>query len=220
VFAGEPREVLVSAPAHGTNATGKLPLVIVLHGGGMSAEAMREYADLESRARAPAVFAYPSANVRNVWQGEYALHWDGAKDLPFVDAMLEDLANAFQIDRAKVYVFGLSSGAYFANELGCARAKSIAAIAAIEGGGPYGTCEGRTSALIAHDEDDPVVPPSEGKASLEHWLHTDDCGLPSTSAQCVEAHCKANRVESCRTRTGLHAVAPGIREEALRFFSL
>jgi polyhydroxybutyrate depolymerase len=198
VVSGETRQVLVSAPL-GT----KLPLVVVLHGGGMSAEAMREYADLERLARAPAVFAYPTANVRNVWHGEYALHWDATTDLAFFDAMLDDLSGTFAIDRTRVYVFGLSSGAYFANELGCARSKSIAAIAAIEGGGPFGQCEGAVDALIVHDKNDPVVPFAEGNASLAHWRQA-----------------KSKRLESSITDTGVHAIAPGIREAALRFFSL
>jgi polyhydroxybutyrate depolymerase len=198
VVAGDTRDVLVSAPP-----SAKLPLVVVLHGGGMTPDAMRAYADLETLARAPAVFAYPAARVRNVWQGEFALHWDANVDLAFFDAMLEDLATAFHIDRQRVYVFGLSSGAYFANELGCARAKSIAAIAAIEGGGPYGQCEGSVDALVVHDKNDPVVPLSEGNASLAHWQKA-----------------KSKRVESEITDVGVHALAPGIRERALRFFSL
>jgi polyhydroxybutyrate depolymerase len=198
VVSDETRDVLVSAPSGN-----KLPLVVVLHGGGMTPDAMRAYADLERLARGPAVFAYPAARVRNVWQGEYALHWDATVDLAFFDAMLDDLSHAFSIDRSRVYVFGLSSGAYFANELGCARSKSIAAIAAIEGGGPYGECEGSVDAFIAHDKNDPVVPVSEGKASIEHWQKA-----------------KPKRFDSQLTDIGVHALAPGIRERALRFFAL
>jgi poly(3-hydroxybutyrate) depolymerase len=123
---------------------------------------------------------------------------------------------------------GLSSGAYFANQLGCARATVFAAIVAVEGGGPFGECEGTVDAMIVHDPDDPVVPASEGKASLDHWLAADACAAKGAAEaarpgeRCImHTQCGGGRrVAACRASGGLHGLAPGIREDALSFIGL
>lgn len=213
------RTYVVSAP----RAKGPWPIVLVLHGGGMTGQGMRAYADLERRASAGAVFVYPDAVVRNVWADEYALHWDGTKDLAFMDALVRAAADSGQGDARRVFAFGLSSGAYFANQLACAWGKRLTGVAAIEGGGPYGDCSGPVSALIVHDAADPVVPASEGKASLAHWLSDDQCtAAESPWANTCKMHACAGsvRVATCSPTAGIHGIGPGVREAALRFFSL
>ena len=220
---GAVRHYAVSA--HGS-ASGPLPLVLVFHGGGMSGEAMRTYADLESRASSPAIFVYPDAVVRNVWADEYALHWDGTRDLAFVDHVVRGLLENGQVDAKRVYAFGLSSGAYFVNQLACAWGKRLAGFVAVEGGGPYGDCNGATSAMIVHDPADPVVPASEGKESLTRWLTEDRCpseiATPSHAPPgCVARACAlGTRVVTCSPAAGVHAIGPSVRENALRFFGL
>jgi polyhydroxybutyrate depolymerase len=213
------RRFIVSAP----HAKGPWPIVLVLHGGGMTGEGMRAYADLERRAQSRALFVYPDAVVRNVWAGEYALHWDGTKDLSFMDAIVRSVVASGQGDPLRVYAFGLSSGAYFANQLACAWGNRLSGFAAVEGGGPFGECSGPVSALIVHDPTDPVVPASEGKESLARWLHEDRCQAPEDAwdVRCKLHACAAGkRVASCSPAVGVHGIGPGARESSLRFFGL
>lgn len=194
----------------------------------MTGEGMRAYADLEARASSRAIFVYPDAVVRNVWADEYALHWDGRKDLAFMDAIVRSLtarpsADAAQGDVRRVYAFGLSSGAYFANQLACAWGGRLAGFAAIEGGGPLGECSSPVSALIVHDPRDPVVPASEGNESLSRWLSEDKCGAATSpyDVTCkMHACAEGARVAICRPTAGVHGLGPGAREAALRFFGL
>ena len=237
-----PRHFIVSRPRDALRGPGRPAVVLVLHGGGMNGAAMRAYADLETRAGPRAIFVYPDAIVRNVWADEYALHWDGTRDLSFIDAIVRSLTEKAQAsgsestvaqgDPARVYAFGLSSGAYFANQLACAWGKRIAAFVAIEGGGPYGACSGPVNALIVHDPADPVVPASEGKESLTRWLAEDGCAPaaepwpvgaprgPSAGGCRVHACADGARVATCSPAVGVHGIGPGVREASLRFFNL
>ncbi len=202
----------------------------------MNGAAMRAYADLETRAGQPAIFAYPDAVVRNVWADEYALHWDGTRDLSFMDALVRSLTEArpggAQGDAKRVYAFGLSSGAYFANQLACAWGKRLDGFVAVEGGGPYGDCSGPVNALIVHDPADPVVPASEGKESFTRWLAQDRCAAleqpwsPAGAHEVGDIMCKLHacaegaRVATCSPTAGVHGIGPRVREASLRFFGL
>jgi polyhydroxybutyrate depolymerase len=220
-LAGETRRYIQSAPLA---QSGRAPVVVVLHGGGMSGEGMRAYADLESRSETSTIFVYPDAIVRNVWADEYALHWDSGRDLPFIDAMVSSLTGpGAGGDPKRVYVFGLSSGAYFANQLGCAWGSRLAGFVAVEGGGPFGECGGPVNGMVVHDPDDQVVPAAEGQGSLTRWLGAGACGAESRpfGDMCKVHACSAGtRVVSCNARGGIHAIGPGVREAALRFFGL
>ena len=118
---------------------------------------------------------------------------------------------------------GLSSGAYFVNQLACAWGARVTAFAAVEGGGPYGDCSGPTNALIIHDPSDPVVPASEGAESRKHWLEADKCDNKESvwNGTCKMHACAGNmHVATCAPTSGVHSLGPGAREAALRFFDL
>jgi polyhydroxybutyrate depolymerase len=81
-------------------------------------------------------------------------------DLAYVDRLIEDLSAWLNIDRSRVYATGLSNGAAFSHRLGCQRAGTFAAIAAVAGSNQFSTGEPCTPGrpvpvLQVHGTDDP-----------------------------------------------------------------
>ena len=96
--------------------------------------------------------------------------------------MKTKLAADYCVDTARIYVHGMSGGAYFTNQLGRWRQSVIRAIAPQSGGGPFGiagsdfdpatgnlTVSGPVAAFIVHGQSDGVVTLSEGQKSLTYW---------------------------------------------------
>lgn len=161
-----------------------VPVVFVFHGDGGSGVTIRDEFKIEPITEGKAIMVYPDGTPP-------ARTWDLDRgpennvDIFFFDQILANLADNYCIDTARVFVAGVSRGAYFANQLGCYRGGSIRAIASHSGGGPSGQdydgngqleCpEKPVAALIVHGTADTEVPLSEGQASLAHWDQVNGC---------------------------------------------
>lgn len=159
------------------------PIVFGFHGRDFSAAEFRSegYGDLLSAAGDAAILVHPDATEAGAWE------LTSQVDIRFFDAMLDRLSQGLCVDEARVFATGHSSGGYFSNVLGCQRADVLRGIAPVAGGGPVidgeePTCQGPVSAWIAHGEEDPTVPFSEGEGSLEWWLGSDDCDVASAES--------------------------------------
>ena len=174
------------------NGTTPLPLVFVLHGGGGTGAGIRKSFDLESVANGKAIFVYPDADLSKKYENSWDLddNADRNPDIKMFDALRASIASSYCVDSQRVFAWGSSAGAYFANQLGCRRGGELRAIAANSGGAPYGgddktdkyddsgnlICpESPTAALIIHGESDGTVDVSEGKAALAWWRKADGC---------------------------------------------
>jgi len=105
-------------------ATGKLPLVLLSHGSGGSAEQMAWLGTALARAGYIAVAVdHPGNNAHEPYTREgFALWWERATDLSqALDAMLADETFGPRIDPAKVVAAGYSLGGYTVLELGGAQ---------------------------------------------------------------------------------------------------
>ncbi|MEW6277892.1 MAG: PHB depolymerase family esterase [Candidatus Eremiobacterota bacterium] len=155
---------------------GKLPLVIVLHGGGGNGRQMARFAGFSDLADERGFFAvYPDAYERNWNDGrqdvDAAAFRENVDDLAFLTAMLDSLLKEHPIDPARVYATGPSNGGIMSHYLAANRADRIAAIAPVIGGIADPFCDRFAPSrpvpvLIVQGTEDPLVPYDGGAVSL------------------------------------------------------
>lgn len=173
-------------------------VVLMFHGGGgdaIGAESMSGFSPLADREGFLAV--YPEGVGRGWNDGRDApgqrAHREGADDLGFVAALLEDLARVQRYDPRRVYATGISNGAIFSHFLAGNRADLVAAIAPVVGGlpRPYESVfapRQPVSVLVIQGSEDPLVPYDGGAIAggdrgaivstaeaVDRWVRHDQC---------------------------------------------
>jgi polyhydroxybutyrate depolymerase len=160
--AGVPREYRLVVPDP-LGAT-PVPLVVAFHGRGDSKDQMPLYTGLSRFAEQNGfILVYPNAQNK-FWPLIPLLARD---DLAFFDALYAKLLAEYPIDRARVYLIGMSNGAYFSHWIASQRPGRIAAIAAHSGGlglvRPDPGAVHKHAALLIHGELDPIIRPEESR---------------------------------------------------------
>ena len=165
------REYRLFVPAS-ANLRRPLPLVVAFHGMLVdSKDVMPTYTKLnETAERHGFLIAYPNA-AGGVWG---LLPDKIAADIAFFDALLARLAATYPIDPQRVYVLGMSNGAYFAHLLAKERSNVIAAVAAHSGalglqtlGGVH--AERKFPVLIVHGAQDFIFPAWIARENAEKY---------------------------------------------------
>jgi polyhydroxybutyrate depolymerase len=134
---GVERSFVVRAP---DSQARRLPLVLVLHGGGgnaANAERMTGFTEL-ARTRG-FIVAYPEGSSRLkdrllTWNAGHCCGYAMKRkvdDVGFIDALIEKLSAAYPIDPARIYVTGMSNGGMMAHRLGRELPHRFAAIAPV-----------------------------------------------------------------------------------------
>ena len=132
-------------------------LVIAFHGRTSSNAMARVYFRLEDAADQPTIFVYPSGLKRK--DGSYSW-WErddppGAlRDFRLFDAVVARIASLYCIDRSRIFAVGHSLGAWFVNDLGCARGDVLRAIGTIAGAMSRAECRGGVAAMLFHNPRD------------------------------------------------------------------
>ncbi len=107
------------------------PLVIALHGAASTGKQMETLTGFSALAdKKGFVAVYPDGENR-VWR-----YWNaagGRKDFQFISDLVDALVKAGTADARRVYLTGISNGAYFSNALAVEFADRIAAIAPVAG---------------------------------------------------------------------------------------
>jgi polyhydroxybutyrate depolymerase len=178
------------------------PLVVMLHGGfGTGEQAERSYHWDAEADSGHFLVAYPDG-LNRAWNAGTCCGEPqrvNADDVGFIAAMVDAIEQQIPIDRARVYVTGMSNGAMMALRLGC-QTDIFAAIAPVAGTLLTDCSQARpTSVLQIHGTADDRVPYSggPGKAvafngnprvdgpSVESvnatWRAIDGCGPPASS---------------------------------------
>src|SRR5262249_4126360 len=152
VVNGTTRTYLIAIPAPYDPNT-PIPVYYQWHGSGGSGSSFRPAFGGQFESRTTAIFVYPDALPFN--GGATPLDFSSAstRDTAFFDALDNLTRSTYCVDTTRIFSLGFSSGAYFTNLLGCVRASSIRAIAELEGGGPFVTCQGTVAAWMHHDDD-------------------------------------------------------------------
>ena len=165
-----------------------LPLLIVLHGRGISAqeESVRT-GFLTYAERGAADLVYPSG-ISESWNAGHGCCGvaakEGVPDVAFIGAVVDDAAHYFDADARRVYLVGYSNGARLAFSTVCAHPGVFAAMATY-GGVPLAQCPDPApiSAMIAAGTADPIVKaarsaPSASAAiesTVSQWRSRDGC---------------------------------------------
>lgn len=196
-FGGLQRTYVLHVPPGLQHPSG---LVINLHGAGQNGAIQAGVTNYNAVAdRFGFVVAYPDG-IDMSWadgRGASVPDREGVDDVGFLAALIGQLSRDFGIPPGRVFVTGMSAGAFMANRLACDRADLVSAVAPVAGTLGVGVAcnpSKPVSVLAIHGTDDPVVPfaggpmvgrggPSEivsAPAMAERWRALDQC--PSAPA--------------------------------------
>ena len=115
-----------------TNAgQNNLPLVFNLHGLTSNAAQQEFYSRMNEVADTSAfIVCYPDG-LNNMWNSGFSP--SGTDDVGFIDVLIDELANKYNIDLNRVYSCGMSNGGYQSYYLACELPNRFAAIASVTG---------------------------------------------------------------------------------------
>jgi polyhydroxybutyrate depolymerase len=163
--AGQVREYRLYVPASVRESGKRAPLLFAFHGFRIdNMDRMAAYTQLEATAEKHGfIIVFPNGR-----ETRWRLRFEGNEDIAFFDALFKHLKATLPVDDRRIYLTGMSNGAYFINLLASQRSTVIAAIAPHSGGlgllarrGIH--AERKYPVLIIHGADDDLVPPSQGR---------------------------------------------------------
>ena len=136
---GNEREYRLHVPG-GLDPRERVPLMIVLHGGGGWGKQIEDMSRMNGQADASGfLVAYPNGT-----KGLIGYTWNGGDccgvamreevdDVAFISALIDELVNHQRVDPNRVYVTGISNGGIMAHRIGCELSTKVAGIAPIAG---------------------------------------------------------------------------------------
>ena len=114
-------------------ASERVPLLLELHGRGISAELFDRLTGFRRLAdEVGFLVALPSA-VNEIWNDGRGIGDAQADDVGYLAAVIDDVAARAPVDPRRIYVVGMSNGATMAGRLACELPDRLAAIAQVAG---------------------------------------------------------------------------------------
>jgi poly(3-hydroxybutyrate) depolymerase len=165
----------VSFPPGYSGATA-YPLGFGFHGYGRTHSDCRtvDCDGLQAQFEKTTVIVYPKS-LGAGWVDDQA---GTQQNLDLFAAVLATVQADYAIDASRIWVAGASSGAYFANLLGCVYGKALQAVFPVAGGmvfAPEQCVQGPTAWLLVHGIDDTHVPIAEGEATRDWAAGQNGC---------------------------------------------
>lgn len=190
---GRGRDAILFVPRSARE--GPVPLVVLLHGAGGSANGIRRrlfgIADTMSFAM---LIPDSRGPTWDVIRGVYGT------DVAFIDSALKLVFSLVRIDPNRVIVSGFSDGASYALALGRINGDLFTRILAFSPGFlPPGSPVGKPEVYIAHGDDDPILP------------------VEVTSQRIAPAMQRAGYRVTMKTFPGGHRIPPEIAQEGFRW---
>jgi polyhydroxybutyrate depolymerase len=197
---GVQRSFLYHVPP-GLDPSVPAPVLIVAHGFEETAADMASITGYDAIAdREGFVVLYPEGQGRVPWNLGSDVCQGGARPIPsasgddeaFLDAMLAFVAQGRALDAEHVFLSGLSSGAYLANDLGCRRS-DIAAVASHSGGShAFDTCvAAHKPVLLLHGSADVAVPIACSVEARDRWAEHNGCTTDAAPLEVLGGVCEA-----------------------------
>jgi polyhydroxybutyrate depolymerase len=148
-----------------------VPIVFAFHGLGDSKNFICHYSGFEKLAAKENFIAVFPGGVDRKWEMRAT---DDNQDLLFFDALFDHLTSKYNVDLRRVYLTGMSMGAYFSNLLAAKRSERIAAIAPHSGGLGVLAVKGikakkKYAVMIVHGDADRIVKVEEGRISRDAY---------------------------------------------------
>ena len=195
------REHLVHVPAK-YDPKKPMPVVVALHGATMGAKLMELGTGLSKTADANGFIAvYPNGSgFLPTWNaGLFPGDINKADDVKYIGKVLDDVEAAFNVDKKRIYVTGLSNGGMMCYRIAAEMSERIAAIAPVAGTMAIEKYEPKrpVPVLHFHGTKDPLVPYNgpPNKEFTPRFLRFRS--VDDTVAACV----KANGCEEKATET-------------------
>lgn len=140
VHDGATRSYVVRTPPGASKSKAKLPLVIMLHGGGGNADNAETMSGFTAKAaREGFIVAFPEGSGRMkdkllTWNAGHCCGYamtNHVDDVGFINALLDRLIRDYPVDPRRIHVTGISNGGMMSHRLGIELAHRIAAIAPV-----------------------------------------------------------------------------------------
>ncbi len=158
------------------------PMVLLLHGCGSSTNNV----PMEGQTGEDAIVVRGKGTDGTCW-------FTGANqpDVPYLDAIVEDVQARFCVNPDQLFAVGYSSGSWLASMLSCIRGDVFRGIATVTGGEPGGTsgCMGQVGRMYVHDANDNDNLISWDTPSRDRMIATNNCStttMPVDPSPCVE----------------------------------
>jgi polyhydroxybutyrate depolymerase len=136
------RTYVVRVPENGAKNVPKVPLVLVLHGGGGNAANAEKMTGFTEKARKEGfIVVYPqgSGSLKTVlltWNAGHCCGYamkQNVDDVGFIRALIDELVRTYPIDPHRIYATGMSNGGMMTHRLGIELSDRVAAIAPVVG---------------------------------------------------------------------------------------
>jgi polyhydroxybutyrate depolymerase len=123
------------------DASHNWPLVILLHGYGANGFVQDAYFGLGQQINFDGfLYAFPDGMTdskgKRFWNAtDVCCDFDhtGVDDVAYIDAIIDDMAAQYRVDRRRVYLVGHSNGGFMSHRYACDRASRIAAMVVLAG---------------------------------------------------------------------------------------
>ena len=178
---GVERTYLLDTPGGSAPAAGR-PLLILLHGGGGTADSLdKQTGGLPALANAAGYVVARPQGINKQWNDGREVNKD-VDDVAFISAMVDDIASHQPIDRSRLYAAGISNGGFMSGRLACESGLGIAAIAQVAatlGVDTDAACNPGhpVSVLAILGRADPIVPYAGGPVRLPWDSSETDRGI-------------------------------------------
>jgi polyhydroxybutyrate depolymerase len=189
---GIDRTAFVHAP--GKPAALPMPLLLVLHGGGGTAEGMVKLTKGRFDALADRdgfVVAYPQGVGRSWNDGRHDLVSEATRehvdDVGFFRDLIAELSRRYPIDRRRAFVAGMSNGGMMAMRLACSLSSELRGVAAVASSlskDAAASCPGASAVSVVEiaGTADPIVPYGGGEVKVLWMGRGSVTGAPQTAA--------------------------------------
>lgn len=201
---GHERTYLVQVPSSYSRAT-PAPLVVALHGRMGTGRGQEWLGHLDKLSEEHGfVVVYPDGLSRSWADGRGGSPSDQANvdDVKFISQLIDRLAAKYSIDSRRVYVTGMSNGAFMSGRLACELSEKIAAAALVGASLSVPTAAAckpsrAISVLIMQGTKDPLVPYQGGalgkngsrgqilshQDAVQKWVALNHCAAQPARAQ-------------------------------------
>jgi len=128
-------------------------LIIALHGGTGSAKNIEEQSGLADFSDEKGFILCSPNGLNRTWNAGWCCgkaNENGVDDVGFISKLIDELIQEHNIDPKRVYVTGMSNGAFMTYRLACEITDKIAAIAPVAGTMNFNQCEPSGSMNIIH----------------------------------------------------------------------
>lgn len=139
---GIERSYVIRDPGELEKGSGRVPLVLVLHGGGGNADNAEKMTGFTDKARKEGfIVVYPEGTGRRknkllTWNAGHCCAYamdNRVDDVGFINTLIDKLIETYPIDPKRIYVTGMSNGGMMTHRLGIELSNRFAAIAPVVG---------------------------------------------------------------------------------------